>query len=70
MKTKKIKMLDAEEWTLSNGCKVYYKFSDQDGMKVSLLGESAGGQSLLPVEDLPSATGIINTDNVFRTIQA
>lgn len=70
VKTKKIKMLDAEEWTLSNGCKVYYKFSDQDGMKVSLLGESAGGQSLLPVEDLPSATGIINTDNVFRTIQA
>ncbi|MEI3422472.1 MAG: insulinase family protein [Butyricimonas faecihominis] len=58
MKTKKIKMLDAEEWTLSNGCKVYYKFSDQDGMKVSLLGESAGGQSLLPVEDLPSATAL------------
>lgn len=58
VKTKKIKMLDAEEWTLSNGCKVYYKFSDQDGMKVSLLGESAGGQSLLPVEDLPSATAL------------
>lgn len=58
VKTKKIKMLDAEEWTLSNGCKVYYKFSDQDGMKVSLLGESAGGQSLLPVDDLPSATAL------------
>ena len=58
VKTKKIKMLDAEELTLSNGCKVYYKFSDQDGMKVSLLGESAGGQSLLPVEDLPSATAL------------
>lgn len=58
VKTKKIKILDAEEWTLSNGCKVYYKFSDQNGMKVSLLGESPGGQSLLPVEDLPSATAL------------
>lgn len=58
MKTKKIKELDAEEWTLSNGCKVYYKFSDQNGIKVSLLGESAGGLSLLPAEDLPSASAL------------
>lgn len=58
VKTKKIKMLDAEEWTLSNGCKVYYKFSDQNGMKVSLLGESPGGKSVLPAEDLPSADAL------------
>lgn len=42
VKEKKIKKLDAEEWTLSNGCKVYYKFSDTDGPKVSLMGESPG----------------------------
>lgn len=58
VKTKKIKLLDAEEWTLSNGCKVYYKFSDQNGVKVSLLGESSGGRSLLPAEDLPSADAL------------
>lgn len=58
VKTKKIKTFDAEEWTLSNGCKVYYKFSDQDGIKVSLLGESPGGISLLPAEDLPSASAL------------
>ena len=58
VKTKKIKLLDAEEWTLSNGCKVYYKFSDQDGVKVSLMGESPGGKSLLPAEDLPSADAL------------
>ena len=58
VKTKKIKLLDAEEWTLSNGCKVYYKFSDQNGVKVSLMGESPGGKSLLPAEDLPSADAL------------
>lgn len=58
VKEKKIKKLDAEEWTLSNGCKVYYKFSDTDGPKVSLMGESPGGKSLLPAEDLPSASAL------------
>ena len=57
-KEKKIKMLDAEEWTLSNGCKVYYKFTKADGVKVSLMGESKGGTSLLPAEDLPSAAAL------------
>ena len=55
VKVKKIKRLDGEEWTLSNGCKVYYKFTDTDGIKISLLGESPGGVSLVPAEDLPSA---------------
>lgn len=58
VKEKKIKMLDAEEWTLSNGAKVYYKFTKADGVKVSLMGESKGGMSLLPAEDLPSATAL------------
>lgn len=58
VKDKKIKMLGGEEWTLSNGSKVYYRFSDQDGMKVSLMGESSGGMSLLPAEDLPSAMAL------------
>lgn len=58
VKEKKIKTLDGEEWTLSNGCRVYYKFSDTEGARVSLLGESPGGTSLLPAEDLPSAQAL------------
>lgn len=58
VKEKKIKMLEGEEWTLANGCKVYYKFSDHDGVKVSLLGESPGGKSVLPAADLPSAQAL------------
>lgn len=58
VKEKKIKALDGEEWTLSNGCRVYYKFSDTEGARVSLLGESPGGTSLLPAEDLPSAQAL------------
>ena len=58
VKTRPIKMLGGEEWTLSNGCRVYYKFTDTDGIKVSLLGESPGGKSLLPAEDLPSADAL------------
>ena len=58
VKEKKIKMLDAEEWILSNGAKVYYKFTKADGVKVSLMGESKGGTSLLPAEDLPSAAAL------------
>ncbi|MCQ4872998.1 M16 family metallopeptidase [Butyricimonas paravirosa] len=58
VKEKNIKMLDAEEWTLSNGAKVYYKFTKADGVKVSLMGESKGGMSLLPAGDLPSAAAL------------
>lgn len=55
---KKIGILEGEEWTLSNGVKVYYKFSDQDGVKVSLLGEGPGGKSSIATEDLPSAQAL------------
>lgn len=58
VKEKRIKSLDAEVWTLSNGAKVYYKFTKADGVKVSLMGESKGGMSLLPAEDLPSASAL------------
>ena len=58
VKEKKIKPLDAELWTLSNGCKVYYKFTKANGVKVSLMGESKGGKSLFPAEDLPSAAAL------------
>lgn len=65
VREKKIKPLDAEEWTLANGCRVYYKFTDTDGLKVSLMGESPGGTSLLPAKDLPSATAL--TDLMLRS---
>lgn len=58
VKEKKIKILDGEEWTLANGCRVYYRFTDHDGVKVSLMGESEGGMSLLPAGDLPSAMAL------------
>lgn len=65
VREKKLKPIGAEEWTLSNGCRVYYKFSDTDGVRVSLLGESPGGTSLLPAEDLPSAHAL--SDLIMRS---
>lgn len=58
IREKKIKPLDAEVWTLSNGCKVYYKYSDTDGPKVSLTGKGPGGKAMLATGDLPSATAM------------
>lgn len=58
VREKKIKMLDAEVWTLSNGCKVYYKFSDKDGPQVSLTGGGPGGKAMVATPDLPSATAL------------
>lgn len=55
VREKQITCLEAEKWTLSNGCKVYYRFCDKDGPVVSLMGQSPGGMSLLPSGDLPSA---------------
>ena len=65
IREKKIALPEAEEWTLANGCRVYYKSTDTDGIKVSLMGESPGGTSLLPAEDLPSATAL--TDLMLRS---
>lgn len=58
VREKKIKLLDAEVWTLSNGCKVYYKYSDTDGPEVSLTGKGPGGKAMLAEKDLPSATAL------------
>ena len=47
-----------EEWTLSNGAKVYYKHNDYESGAFNLLAGSPGGRSLLPAEDLPSADAL------------
>ena len=55
VKVKKIKPLQAELWTLSNGCRVFFKQTDTGDKVVGLHGESKGGRSLLADADLPSA---------------
>lgn len=52
---KKVKALDAEVWTLSNGCRVWFKQTDAGNGVVGLHGESEGGLSVLAAEDIPSA---------------
>lgn len=42
-------------YTLSNGVKVHYQFVNKDKNKVSFMGHSDGGTSLLATEDLPTA---------------
>ena len=59
VKTKLLKPLEAEEWILNNGAKVYYKYTqDSKGVFNVLLG-SRGGRSLLPAGDLPSADAMV-----------
>lgn len=58
VKTKRLKGPGAEEWTLSNGAKVYYKHNDYESGAFNLLAGSPGGRSLLPAEDLPSADAL------------
>lgn len=55
VKEKKIKALDAELWTLSNGCRVYFRKTEDGNRAVGLHGESKGGLSLVADSDLPSA---------------
>lgn len=55
VKEKKIKDLDAEEWVLDNGAKVYYKYTNEDRGVFNLLAGSSGGRSVLAAEDIPSA---------------
>ena len=47
--------LDAQEWTLSNGAKVIYKFCDLNKNQMTMRAFSPGGQSVVAYEDLPSA---------------
>ena len=54
---KKVKKLDrfkAEEWTLSNGAKVFYKHVDEGNGFFSLACSSHGGRSVVAAEDLPT----------------
>lgn len=69
VKSKQIKTLDAEEWTLSNGAKVYYKYTDGNKGLFNLLAGSKGGRSLLKAEDLPSAdalTALAQQSGVYK----
>lgn len=54
-KTKQLEVLGAEEWTLKNGTKVVYRFSDIEKDRVYLQAISQGGTSLYDIADLPSA---------------
>lgn len=54
-KSKELDVLQAEEWTLKNGIKVVYRFSDIEKDRVYLSAQSKGGSSLYDVEYLPSA---------------
>ncbi len=54
-KVEKIETVDAEKWTLSNGITVYLKKTDYKNDEILFSASSKGGQSLYPVEDLPSA---------------
>jgi zinc protease len=49
---KKIEKLGAELWTLSNGAKIVYKYTKSSPGALGFWGESKGGYSLIPTEDL------------------
>ena len=53
--TKKLPTLQAEEWTLENGIKVIYRYSNLDKDLININAQSKGGTSLYDIEDLPSA---------------
>ena len=52
---KNIEAIGATLFELSNGIKVYYKFTDKDKDKVLLMADSDGGLSLVSDDDLPAA---------------
>lgn len=54
--TKEIKELGAIEWTLSNGAKVVYRFSDLNKDQLLFTSFSKGGSSKYSATDLPSAS--------------
>ena len=54
---KKVKKLDrfkAEEWTLSNGARVFYKYVEEGNGFFSMACSSHGGRSVVDAEDLPT----------------
>ena len=58
VKERKIKALDAEEWILDNGARIFYKYTDGDKGMFNMLAGSPGGRSVLKAEDLPSADAL------------
>lgn len=58
IKSRKLKKLQAEQWTLSNGLTVCYKFNPYEKQRVTLFGIGQGGTSLLEAKDLPSAAAL------------
>lgn len=57
---KDIRGLDAEEWTLSNGAKVVYRFADYEKDNISFSAFSPGGSSLYDNEFVPSMDMLTN----------
>lgn len=57
---KEIPGLSAEEWTLSNGAKVVYRFADYEKDNISFRAVSPGGASLYDVEYVPSMNMLSN----------
>ena len=58
---KKVKKLDrfkAEEWTLSNGARVFYKYVEEGHGFFSMACSSHGGRSVVATEDLPTLTAM------------
>ncbi len=51
---KEIPELEAEEWTLSNGAKVVYRFADYEKDNISFRAVSPGGSSVYDTEYVPS----------------
>ena len=40
-------MLDAEEWVLDNGARIFYKYTDGDKGMFNMLAGSPGGRSVI-----------------------
>jgi len=57
---KKLEGLDAEEWTLSNGARVIYRFADYEKDNIGFRAYSKGGSSLYDAEYVPSADMLSN----------
>ncbi|MCF8227132.1 MAG: insulinase family protein [Bacteroidales bacterium] len=51
---RKLEELDAEEWTLSNGARVVYRFADYEKDNISFRAYSPGGSSLFEAAYVPS----------------
>ena len=58
--TKLLPDLEAEEWTLSNGAKVVYRFADYEKDNISFRAVSPGGSSLYENDYVPSVSMLPN----------